>query len=87
MPARGMQLCLSDSLYSEGVALGNQVPQYDPRYGGIGYGDPIADSEPRYHSPAPPEVPKFLAPPVLGSPTVLQLATAGRHSACMPAAA
>ena len=32
-PAPRRLLCLAYSLYSEGVALGNQVPQNDPRYG------------------------------------------------------
>ena len=40
---------------------------------------PIRDSVPRYHNQAFPEDATILAPPVLGSPTILQIVAAGGH--------
>ena len=40
---------------------------------------PIRDSVPRYYNGAFPEGAKILAPPVLESPTILQIVAAARH--------
>ena len=42
---------------------------------------PIHDSVSRYYSGAFPEGARILAPPVLGSPTILQIVAAGGHRA------
>ena len=80
----GLNASQSDSV-AEGASLGFQVPQKCAGYGTSRDPDsamgtvPIRDSVPRYHNQAFPEDATILAPPVLGSPTILQIVAAGGH--------